>query len=183
MAGGTVVALGHTRKQPKADGRLEYQGTTDLKEDFDAVYFAVPVKPSPNSHQRVVRFERDKKRADSPDVVGYAYDDEPGTTYAQKLASVARIDSDELETYRPVTEKYSHIDVMTELQRLIEAGEGQGKMALAKKAAKNCDVSQRAALSVLEDHTGNTDISHLWIAKTGPRGVQVYELVPRPPRG
>ncbi len=124
----------------------------------------------------------DKKRADSPDVVGYAYADEPGMTYAEKLASVTLVDPDELETYRPETENYSHIAVMLEIQRLIEGGEGQGKMALAKKAAKKCGVSEKIALGVLEEHTGATELRHMWSTRTGPRGVQIYELVPRPPR-
>ncbi|WP_162238758.1 hypothetical protein [Brevundimonas sp. Leaf363] len=45
LAGGTVVGLGHTRKNPKADGTPQYQGTTDILEDFDAVYIAQVMKP------------------------------------------------------------------------------------------------------------------------------------------
>ena len=180
MAGGTILALGHTRKNPRADGTLEYQGTTDIKDDFDAVYMAQLMETKTDATQKVVRFKKEKKRADSPDVIGYAYVDAPGMTYVEKLASVTPIDPDELDGYRAETEKYSHTDVMLELERMIKAGEGQGKMALAKKAAKTCGVSQRAAISVLEDHTGTTDITHLWIARTGDRGVQVYELRPKP---
>lgn len=182
MAGGTVVALGHTRKGAKADGKLEYQGTTDLLEDFDAVYIAEPLTPTAGAKHRAVRFTMKKKRADSPDVVGYAYADEPRMTYVEKVASVTLVDPEELDTYRPEVEKHDHVGVMLELQRLIEAGEGQGKMALAKKAAKNCGVSERIALGVLEQHTGTTHITHLWTVRTGARGVQVYEMVPRPPR-
>ncbi|WP_425992358.1 AAA family ATPase [Brevundimonas sp. TWP2-3-2] len=180
MAGGTIVALGHTRKNPKANGAPQYQGTTDILEDFDAVYIAELVATKDDAKQRVVRFKMEKKRADSPDVVGYAYGDELGMSYEEKLASVTPVPPEELEDYRADAEDYSHIDVMETISRLIEAGEGEGKMALAKKAAKACGVSQRAAISVLEDHTGTTDITHLWIARTGPRGVQVYEMVPRP---
>lgn len=180
MAGGTVVALGHTRKNRKADGTLEYQGTTDIKEDFDAVYMAEVLTSKAGSTQKLVRFKMDKKRADSPDEIGYTYADQPGMTYEEKLASITPVHPDELDGYRAETEKYSHIAVMEELKRMIEAGEGQGKMALAKKAAKTCGVSQRAAISVLEDHTGTTDITHLWIARTGERGVQVYEMRPKP---
>ena len=182
LAGGTIVALGHTRKNPKADGTLEYQGTTDIKEDFDAVYIAQLMENKSEITERVVRFKREKKRSDSPDVVGYAYADELGMTYEEKLASVTLIDPNELNDYRPEIEKYSYLEVMNTISQLIKDGEGQGKMALARKAAKACGVSQRAALSVLEEHTGTTDITHLWIARTGPRGVQVYEIVPRPPR-
>ena len=39
-AGATIVALGHTAKNPHPNGTLRYQGTTDVLEDFDAVYLA-----------------------------------------------------------------------------------------------------------------------------------------------
>ena len=51
MAGGTIVALGHTRKNPKADGTPQYQGTTDVLEDFDAVYIAQLMKPKAGTGQ------------------------------------------------------------------------------------------------------------------------------------
>lgn len=182
MAGGTILALGHTRKNSKSDGTPQYQGTTDIMEDFDAVYIAELVTTKDAAKQRVVRFKMEKKRADSPDAVGYAYADEPGMTYEEKLASVTPVPADELDDYRFETEKYSHVEVMHTLLRLIEAREGQGKMDLAKKAAKACGVSVRTAISVLEQHTGTTHITHLWTARTGPRGVQLYEIVPRPPK-
>lgn len=182
MAGGTIVALGHTRKNPKSDGTPQYQGTTDIMEDFDAVYIAEVVE-SKSADQRVVRFKMEKKRADSPNMVGYAYADEPGITYEEKLASVVPVAADELDDYRSESEDYSHTAVLETIYRLIEAGDGQGKMLLARKAASACNVSQRTALSVLEEHTGTSHITHLWTARTGPRGVKVYELVPRPQEG
>lgn len=51
MAGGTIVALGHTRKNPKADGTPQYQGTTDVLEDFDAVYIAQVMKRKSGTKQ------------------------------------------------------------------------------------------------------------------------------------
>ena len=72
MAGGTIVALGHTRKSPKADGSPQYQGTTDILEDFDAVYVAELMSDDGRTDRRIVRLNMEKKRADSPNVVAYS---------------------------------------------------------------------------------------------------------------
>lgn len=178
MAGGTIVALGHTRKNPKADGTYEYQGTTDIKEDFDAVYIAFAVKTK-SPGQRVAKFVSEKKRADAPEVVAYAYADEAGLSYEEKLASVRAVDPDELEDVSSGPELYCEPLLMSAIGELIQAGQGHGQMALAKAAAKTCGVSHRAALGILQRYTGTTPREHLWTYQKGNRGVRVYELIPQ----
>ncbi|MFT4911614.1 MAG: hypothetical protein ACI9YM_000184 [Brevundimonas sp.] len=177
MAGGTIIALGHTRKNPKADGTAQYQGTTDILEDFDAVYIAQLRAAKSGASQRVVEFRMEKKRADSPDHVFYAYAADAGLSYEEKLVSVHAVDPDELDDYIAI-EKFSHPEVMSAISTLIEAGEGEGQMALMRKAAKAATVSERVALRVLQEFTGATPGVHLWNFRTGPRGVRIYEFVP-----
>ena len=178
MAGGTIIALGHTRKNPKADGTAQYQGTTDILEDFDAVYIAQLLKAKSDSSVRVVDFSMEKKRADSPDNVFYAYAADAGLSYEEKLVSVRAVDPDELDDYIAV-EKFSHPEVMSAISTLIEAGECEGQMALMRKAAKASAVSERVALRVLQEFTGTTPGLHLWNFRTGPRGVRHYDLIPQ----
>lgn len=44
VRGGKVIALGHTNKHKDADGQLIYEGTGDLKSDFDIMMFMYPSK-------------------------------------------------------------------------------------------------------------------------------------------
>lgn len=178
MAGGTIIALGHTRKNPKADGTAQYQGTTDILEDFDAVYIAQLLKAKSDSSVRVVDFNMEKRRADSPDNVFYAYAADAGLSYEEKLVSVRTVDPDELDDYVAV-ENFSHPAVMSAISELIQAGEGEGQMALMRKAAKVAAVSERVALRVLQEFTGTTPGVHLWNFRTGARGVRRYDLIPQ----
>ncbi|PZO08303.1 MAG: hypothetical protein DCF29_02210 [Alphaproteobacteria bacterium] len=173
MAGGTIVALGHTRKTPKADGTYPYQGTTDIFEDFDAVYIA-NVVATKAAGRRVVRFKNEKKRADSPDVVAYSYADEAGISYEVKLASVQAIDPDDMEAWSEPGQGVEETRVITTLLHLIDDGFDGGRMALAKAAAMQCGVSERTALSVLQRYTGETFGEAYWTFRRVGRGKQVY---------
>jgi len=60
VRGGTVIALGHTNKHKDSDGQLIYEGTGDLKSDFDIMMFMYPSK---QSERLVISTEFDKERA------------------------------------------------------------------------------------------------------------------------
>lgn len=177
MAGGTVVALGHTAKNPNSDGTPRYQGTTDLLEDFDAVYVGEPMSPAADTGWKVVRFTRLKCRADSPERVAYAYDASSGASYGVKMASVLSINPSELADYVVEEEQLDDSDLKDALRRLIESGSLLGKMALGKAAAKECGVSERAAMAVLERYTGTSPGKHCWKFYRAAKGVQVYGLL------
>ncbi len=176
MAGGTIVALGHTAKNPNADGTPRYQGTTDILEDFDAVYVAQPLTSKAKGNQRVVKFTRKKSRADSPETVAYVYVSEPGISYEEKLASVQSIDPDDMDDYA-IEEEVSDPIVMHAFTQLIKAGSVLGKMALAFAVSKDRGISHRAAIGVLERYTGTVPNTHLWDFDKGARGVRVYRLI------
>lgn len=176
MAGGTIVALGHTRKTPKADGTYVYQGTTDIFEDFDAVYIASPVATK-KAGRRIVQFNNEKKRGDNPELVAYSYVDDAGISYAEKLVSVQAIDPNDMEEWAEPGQDVEESRVMTTLLHLIDDGFDGGRMALAKAAAAECGVSERRALSVLQRYTGTVFGKAYWTFRRGARGKQVYEIL------
>jgi len=177
MAAGTIVALGHTAKNPNADGSPRYQGTTDILEDFDAVYVGQPMTSKRNPDLRGARFSKMKCRADSPETVAYAYTAKPGVSYPEKLASVLPIDPDDLDDYATESDQVSDPPIMEAIVRRIRAGCMDGKMVLAKAVAKECGVSHRAAIEVLERYTGGVPRAHLWNFQKGPRGIRIYRLI------
>ncbi len=177
MAGGTILALGHTTKNPNADGTPRYSGTTDILDDFDSVYVLQTVTGTNAGPDRIVRFDRLKSRANSPAVVAFAYAAEDGITYQERLASVRSVNTSEIEQYRPVSEDFDTPLVLSTITKLIREGKGHGQMALAKAAAEACGISHRSALQVLQEYTGTTPRRHLWNFKKGDRGVRIYELI------
>jgi hypothetical protein len=60
VRGCTVVALAHTNKHPDSDGKLVYEGTGDLKADFDIMMMLYPSK---TDTELVVSTEFEKERA------------------------------------------------------------------------------------------------------------------------
>ena len=177
MRGGTVVALAHTTKNPNSDGKPRYSGTTDFVEDFDAAYIITPLTAQADAGEKVVQFDMMKRRADSPETVAYAYANEAGVSYEERLASVRPVDLDQLDAFRRVSQQVDDGAVIDAIKRRITDGGGDGKMVLAKGAAKVCGVSERVALSVLERYTGTDRTKHLWTFSSGDRGVRLYELL------
>jgi hypothetical protein len=176
LAGGTVVALGHTTKHPGADGTPRYQGGTDVLEDFDAVYVGQPIPQKAGSDERVVKFKRNKSRADSPEYVAYAYATTLGISYDEKVASVHAVDPEDHVAFANYG-RVSEGEVIVAIVRLIESDGSVGKMQLARAAAKECGVSARAALQVLEKYEGTVPREHVWTFETGPHGRRTYRLI------
>lgn len=177
MAGGTIVALGHTRKSPKADGSPQYQGTTDILEDFDAVYVAQLMTDSGRKDRRVVQFNMEKKRADSPNAVAYAYADELGISYDEKLASVQPVDPEDFTADQSGDYGVDIVKVTIAISDLIGDGFAGGKGALAEATAAKCGISKRKAIRIIEEKTGSTRGVHMWNTRTGEHNTQIYRLL------
>ena len=181
-AGGMIISIAHTTKNDNADGTPRYQGTTDMLEDGDASYVAQLFNPKSGAANKVVKFTKLKNRATCPEAVAYTYAVERGLSYEGMVASVQPIDPDELDDYVPHKEvTVEEGPVINALMKLIESGAYEGKMALARAAAEECGVSQRAAIGILERYTGADAKDHcFWTMRRGQRGVQKYELLPPP---
>lgn len=177
MAGGTIVALGHTTKTGNQDGTPRYQGTTDILDDFDAIYVAQALTLKKGSDHKAALFVRQKGRADSPEQLAYAYATEAGISYAEKLTSVRLVDPDDIDDYTSEIEDVGDPQLMHAIVQIIKAGDEFGQMALAKAAAKACRTSHRNALAVLVRYTGDVPRTHLWNFETRRHGKRVYRLI------
>lgn len=185
MMGGTIIALGHTAKTPNADGSPRYQGTTDILEDFDAGYVAEAMSSASGADERIIRFKREKSRADSPEVVGYAYSNQQGLTYAEKLASVRPVYPEELEGHSIDFDQLRDEEVIALIRSYLSQGHGHvGLDRMVKAMAADGDVSRAQAHRILERYTGSDPEKHLWNYDKGARGKRTYYLLKdRPAEG
>ncbi len=185
MMGGTIIALGHTAKTPNADGSPRYQGTTDILEDFDAGYVAEAMSSAAGADERIIRFKREKSRADSPEIVGYAYSNKQGLTYAEKLASVRPVYPEELEGHALEFDQLKDEEVISLIRSYLAQGQGHvGLDKMVKAMAANGDVSRAQAHRIVERYTGSDPEKHLWNFDKGARGKRTYYLLKdRPSEG
>lgn len=172
VGGGTILALGHTTKSPNADGSPRYTGTTDILEDFDAVYIVeTATSPKADDEEKAVKFAKLKSRASSPDVVAYAYASGSDLSYTVRLASVRAVDPEDMKDFRTFKEIEDYRIVLA-IQELIDEGFEGGQMALGKAAAEKCGVTGRKAQRILERHIDETPY---WTFRTGAHGVRRFE--------
>lgn len=177
MSGGTIVALGHTAKNRNADGSVRYQGTTDILEDFDAAYIAEPMNGSAGSYEKIIRFTKEKSRADSPQIAAYAYSTREGLSYAEKLESVRMVEPSELENL-DLLEQVDDQEAIRLISAFLEQGKGDlGQDKIARELAREGDVSRAQIQRVLSQYTGTDHAKHLWNFNKGPRGKRSYYLL------
>lgn len=178
MGGGTVIALGHTAKNKNPDGSPRYEGTTDIRDGFDAVYVAELMKAKPNSNDRVIRFTELKKRADSPAVVAYAYSAEAGLSYRDKLASVRPLYPEELEDHALDETRGDDKTVIEDICGYLVCGHGHLGQDKTVRAVANISGFSRATVRrVLDKYTGPDPDKHRWNFQKGDRGKRTYYLL------
>ena len=182
MAGGTVIALGHTAKNPNPDGTPRYQGTTDILEDFDGAYVAEALVGRSGSSERVIRFTKEKARADSPDVVAYAYAAEAGLSYEDKVWSLRPVYPEELDDCALEAQEIDDQLVIEAIYGYLASGHGHlGKDKIIRAASRDGDISRAQAERVLDKYSGSDPERHHWSYVKGERGKRMYDLLPRRP--
>jgi len=179
MAGATILGFAHTNKQPAASGKLQFGGTTDLRDDFDACFIMGPVEEDGFAGEKVVSFECIKNRGPSARSVAYTYTDSESASYAERLASVRPLDPDELIGFRRIEEEKEDSEVIASIQALI-GSQQFAKMPLAKAASKQAGISERAAIRVIEKYTGTDPAQAKWYFERKARGAMIYSLHPSP---
>jgi hypothetical protein len=178
MMGGTIFALGHTAKTPNPDGTPRYQGTTDILEDFDAVYVAEPMAAKPGSDERIIRFTRLKSRAESPEVVAYAYSTEAGLSYGDKVTSLRPVYPEELDGHALEMDQLDDQGVIATIRCFLSSGHGHvGQDKIVRAMAVNGDISRSQARRVLDRYTGADPEKHFWNFEKGDRGKRTYFLL------
>lgn len=175
MAGATIVGFAHTNKQPTASGKLQYGGTTDLRDDFDAAYVMGPIEIDGFNGDKVVAFENIKSRGSNVRSVAYVYADSEGISYPERLASVRRLDDEEMRGFRRIEEEKADTDVIAAIEACIDTSDF-AKMALAKAVAQRAGISERAALRMIEKYTGTDPTTAKWHFQRKQRGAMIYAL-------
>jgi len=179
LAGGTVLAFGHTAKNANADGNLRYAGVTDLLDDFDAAFVISPIKGDGDSHEQMVEFTCKKRRGNSPDRVTYAYANDPSISYEERLVSVRLVDDNEYAGVAARARQVSDAEAIEAITAAIADGFIK-KMELASEAARRSGLSKRAVIRKLERYTGSDPQQHKWTFKVKDRGAKVFALIAEP---
>lgn len=176
-AGATIVGFAHTNKQPQGNGKLQYGGTTDLRDDFDAAYVMGPIEIDGFDGDKVVSFESIKARGANVKSAAYVYSDNEAISYPERLASVRKLDEKELSGFRRIEEEKADSEIVEAITTCISQKEF-AKMALCKAVAKRIDISERSALRMIEKYTGTDRETAKWRYRLKARGAMIYELLP-----
>jgi len=177
MAGATIVGFAHTNKNPAADGKLQYGGTSDLRDDFDATYIMGPIEAEGFPGEKVVSFDCIKSRGTNLKSAAYAYDDGDDVSYAERLGSVRLLSHEELNEGRRIEQQRADAEIIDAVSALI--GEGDyAKMALARATAARTGVGQKAAIGIIEKYTGTDPATAKWTFERKERGAMIYTLLP-----
>lgn len=171
-AGGTVLVLGHTNKNPNAHGKPVPGGTSDIPQDADCVY---TMAAEDKDGQRVVTFENRKMRGAVPLRAQFSYS-RSMLPYTVLLDSVRELTVDELtQDFTPtsfVSPEQGHICTIENI-----IGDGfKGKGDLLLQIRKQTRLSRTAADALLEKFEGDDPQKHRWFTQSGERGVQTYRL-------
>ena len=171
-AGGTVLVLGHTNKNPNAHGKPVPGGTSDIPQDADCVY---TMAAEDKDGQRVVTFENRKMRGAVPLRAQFSYS-RSMLPYTVLLDSVRELTVDELTQDFTVTGYVSpeqgHISAVENI-----IGDGfKGKTQLLAEIQNKTRLSRSAAGKLLEKFDGVDPQKHRWFTQSGERGVQTYRL-------
>ena len=178
LAGGTFLALAHTRKNEGVDGNLVYTGTTDIVEDFDASCLLVPLQERGAQGKKLVQFQFFKRRGANADQT-FAFDDALHLSYQERLASVRLVEATELCEQVSYAQFKSDEPVIQAIRITIASGIAQ-KMSLAKAVAEKTGKSRQAVLDVLDRYTGTNPSNDLWFYTVGERGAKVFQVHPEP---
>ena len=176
MKGGTVIALSHVNKNPGANGKAVYSGTTDIVDDFDCAYTIDTIPQDAGSGTKVVEFTNIKRRGNVVLTVGYSYASERGVSYNELLLSVQEVDADQLVPIKQAAAMQSDAAVIEAVVDSIKAGINT-KMKLAEATAERLKVSRRAALKIIDKYTGSDPIVHRWTFEVRERGAKIFTVL------
>lgn len=133
------------------------------------------------SDERIIRFTQQKARADSPQVVGYAYSTAPGLSYDGKLASLRPAYPEEMDGSILEADMLDDEKVAERIRSLIYGGFAMGGQdKLVREVAEDGDISRSQARRVLDRYTGTDPDRHRWSVQKGDRGKRTYTLLIKP---
>lgn len=174
LAGGTVIALGHTNKNLGLNGKSVHAGTSDIVDDFDCAFMIEKI--SDEAGVVTVQFERKKSRGAVADKIAFQYANKRGCTYEDLLLSVTEVQPDVLDQ-RQVKAAMVQDDEIIRIAKTEISGGIAGKMTLVAHICEQTGSPRAKALAVLDKYTGNDTAKHLWSTTKGAKGVIVYSLL------
>ena len=174
--GGTVIGLAHVNKNPGADGKSVYTGTTDIIDDADCAYVLDVVSTDDETNTKIVEFENRKRRGNVVNRVSYSFSIEDGLSYQELLASVCLVDELELVAVKQAEAIKSDTDIISAVIACINDGIST-KLRLRDAVSDRIGCSKRAAVRIIEKYCGTDPEKHRWIFTVGDRGAQVFSLL------
>lgn len=171
--GGTVLALGHTNKNPDSRGKPVPSGTADITQDADCTFtMQVEVKDG----ERVVTFENKKKRGAVPDRAQFAYAVKP-QSYRDLLDTVHELTVDDAANELQAVPQENPEDRM--IRGFCEAiGNGCiGKTPLIEAVRKLTQFSKNKVETAHDRYCGSDPSKHHWNFNVGERGAHHYYLL------
>ena len=175
MAGGTLLGLAHTNKRTDKDGKPIFGGTSDILDDFDCAYTMreLPQKSRPN--ERVVIFESLKRRGNVVQEVAYRYSTSNGLAYADILASVSKVDGDELDRIHGEADQEADAEAIAAIEDCIKEGL-DSKQELKREVAKRARVGQHKVSAIIDRYNGPDPSKHRWDFQSLGHGRRAYQL-------
>lgn len=174
--GGTIIGLAHVNKNPGADGKSVYSGTSDIIDDADCAYVLDVVSTDDKTHTKIVEFENKKRRGNVVNRVSYSFSIEDGLSYQELLASVCLVDELELVAVKQAQDIKSDTEIINAVIACINDGINT-KMRLRDAVSDRIGCSKRAAVRIIEKYCGNDPAVHRWTFTVGDRGAQVFSLL------
>ena len=174
--GGTVIGLAHVNKNPGADGKSVYTGTTDIIDDADCAYVLDVVSTDAETNTKIVEFENRKRRGNVVNRVSYSFSIEDGLSYQELLASVCLVDELELVAVKQAEAIKSDTDIISAVIACINDGINT-KLRLRDAVSDRIGCSKRGAIRIFEKYCGSDTDKHRWTYTVGERGAQVFSLL------
>ena len=130
---------------------------------------------------RIIEFINDKSRGDVAEKVSFSYSRRHGQTYAELIATVKRIENDELEDLKQSKLNAQQLEadeeIISSVGNSIKAGI-TSKAAIIKFVNQETGITQRKISKVLDDRTGNIyQLGHRWSVETGAHNKNKYSLL------
>ena len=175
MRGGTAILLAHTNKKLDADGRPVPGGTSDLRQDADCAYTMRTIS-EPGAARKVVEYENIKRRGDVCQRAGFSYSTARGLTYEELLATVQRVEDDQVVELELATDRRSDADLIATASACIREGIVK-RMDLMAAIAQRSRCGRRKAEDLLDKYSGDDRLRHHWTYDVQARGAKVYRLL------
>ena len=180
-AGGTLICLAHTNKHKDSEGKSVYSGTSDIRDDSDCTYILEKLDGSVFQSEVLVEFVNDKNRGNNLERVSFSYSKGHAQKYADLIASIRRVDGQEVSKLRTETKNREKLeldqDAINAISKAIRAGI-TSKSSIVKNVNQETGLSHKDIRTVLDERTGSFyDAGHRWEVCVGRHNKSAYTIL------